>query len=316
MPKIIDTLPDYFFYLEHQRQVTHGTLLTYKQTLQEFCSLYGLKDTHSLLWTHIIKFKNLLATRPCKRKDQKWLKHGTICSTMIRLKSYVKWLSERGHLSNLAASDVPINKTILRNPTYLTSEEMKLILEELDLGLKDVLFRKKKRDYKYAAFMIRAVVHMLYATGLRNAELRLLKPTDINMEYMRWIVLGKGWKYNNFTFNIQAREALQDFLTFKKRHYAQSSRHMEYIFTSANFGTPITATGLNRALKELGERVGLNKRLTAHVFRHTTATTLLNNGANIREVQEKLRHVNLDTTALYTHVTITRLSEITQGLEL
>lgn len=68
----------------------------------------------------------------------------------------------------LAASDVPINKTILRNPTYLTSEEMKLILEESDKGLKDVLFRKKKRDYKYAAFMIRAVVHMLYATGLRK----------------------------------------------------------------------------------------------------------------------------------------------------
>lgn len=89
---------------------------------------------------------------------------------------------------------------------------------------------------------------------------------------------------------------------------------MEYIFTTANFGTPITATGLNVALRELGLRVGLQKKLHAHVFRHTCATMLLNNGANIREVQEKLRHVNLETTALYTHVTDKKLAEITKGL--
>lgn len=105
-----------------------------------------------------------------------------------------------------------------------------------------------------------------------------------------------------------------DFLVFKKRYYAGSEKHMQYIFTTANYGTPITATGLNNALRELGLRVGLNKRLHAHVFRHTCATMLLNNGANIREVQEKLRHVNLETTALYTHVTNSRLMEITKGL--
>ncbi len=68
---------------------------------------------------------------------------------------------------------------------------------------------------------------------------------------MRGIVIGKGDKQNNFTFNEQAKEALQDFLTFKKRHYKDSPKHMTYLFTSANFGTPVTATGLNIALRNL-----------------------------------------------------------------
>jgi hypothetical protein len=71
MTTIIDTLSDYFFYLEHTRKVTDGTLLTYRQTLKDFCNLYGKKDTKELLPTHIIRFKNHLSVRPCIRKVQK-----------------------------------------------------------------------------------------------------------------------------------------------------------------------------------------------------------------------------------------------------
>jgi|GEM_PF-3731890 len=70
MTRVIDTLSDYFFYLAHNRMVTDGTLLTYKQTLTTFCKLYGKKDTKQLLPTHIIRYKKWLAEKPCQRKEQ------------------------------------------------------------------------------------------------------------------------------------------------------------------------------------------------------------------------------------------------------
>ena len=110
---------------------------------------------------------------------------------MGRLKSYLKRLSENGLLENVRPADVPINKLKHTNPTYLTKEEMKLVFKQLDKQLDLMLFRKNKRDYKYNAFMLRAMVHLLYATGLRNAELRRLKPSDIDICNMRGIVIGK-----------------------------------------------------------------------------------------------------------------------------
>lgn len=105
---------------------------------------------------------------------------------------------------------------------------------------------------------------------------------------------------------------LMIYLQKRKEYYPK--RNFTYAFTSANkdVGKPITASGVNMLLKQVGEQAGIAKRLHAHVLRHTCATHLLDANANIREVQEKLRHANLDTTALYTHVSNKRLTEITQ----
>lgn len=315
MTTILDTLDNYFFYLQHTRKVTHGTLLTYKLSLKEFCFLFGNKSTVELNATHIIRFKNWLESKQCERKKQK-VSPWYVYSTMIRIKSYIKWLSERGYTKNLFPSDVPINKTILQSPTYLTKDELKLVFDMLDKQVEVVLTTDSKRDYIYAALQTRAIVHMLYATWLRNAELRSLKPSDIDMQNMRGIVYGKWGKYNHFTFNRQAKQMLNSFLDFKTKYYWNSQAHLAYVFVSANFGKPISAVWVNSALKFLWEKIGLWKKLHAHVFRHTCATMLLNNWANIREVQEKLRHVNLDTTALYTHITDNTLSQITRWLEI
>lgn len=113
------------------------------------------------------------------------MKDSTVYSSMIRLKAYIKYLSERGFLTKLRPADVPMNKTILRNPTYLTKNELKAVFKELDLWLFDDRYQKKKRDNKYAAYMLRALVNMLYATGLRSAELRNLKYSEIDISGLK-----------------------------------------------------------------------------------------------------------------------------------
>ena len=206
-----------------------------------------------------------------------------------------------------------MKREILRNPTYLTKTELKKLFAALEEQLKEDGMRKKA-PLLYSSLMLRAIIHLLYATGLRNAEIRLLKTNDIDLQQMRGTIIGKGGKYNNFTFHAHAKKMLTAFLDFKKRLFSHKKYTSEYLFTGMYRASPLTATGLNSALRKIGEKAGIEKKLHAHVFRHTCATHLLDNGAHIREVQEKLRHVNLETTALYTHVSNGRLAELTQGL--
>ena len=97
---------------------------------------------------------------------------------MIRIKAYVKRLSERNYLVNLRPSDIPINKIILKEPVYLTKGEIEKIVEYLDKWV-ETAKKKRMRNHKFPAYKRRALVRMLYTTGLRNAEVRTLK-----MEYM------------------------------------------------------------------------------------------------------------------------------------
>jgi site-specific recombinase XerD len=105
-----------------------------------------------------------------------------------------------------------------------------------------------KRDRKYSAYMARAIVRMLYSTGLRNAEMRSLKMQDIDLERMTGTVFGKGGKYGFFTFNEQAREKLLSYL--KKRQEIYPLRKFRYLFSSANKdkGNPLTGIGVNGIL--------------------------------------------------------------------
>jgi len=280
--------------------------------------MFGLKDTTELLPTHIHQFKGRLWAKKRIRKDsagqQKQISAGFVYSTMIRLKAYIKRLSERNYLEWLRASDIPLNKIILQEPVYLTKAEMWAVIDCLDKWIVEVEATKYKRDWKYPAYMGRALVRMLYTTWLRNAEIRNLKLRDIDFERMTGVILWKGNKHGFFTFNEKAKEVLMIYLQKRREYYP--NRRFTYLFSSANKdkGKCITGTGVNTLLMLIGKKAGVDKKLHAHVFRHTCATHLLDSGANIREVQEKLRHANLDTTALYTHVSNNKLTEITKGL--
>lgn len=318
MPTVIETLSDYFFHLQYNRSVTAGTLETYRLTMKHFCNIHGSKSTIDLTPTHIIRFKQHLREKYRYRKDSKWnlkkISEGFLYSSMIRLKAYLKWLSERWHLNLLKPSDVPINKIILQHPKYLSQTEIKVLFQSMDKWVDEVESCRIKRDHKFPAYLVRAIVRFLYATGLRNAELRSIKMNDINLDSMTGTVLGKGKKYGFYTFNQQAKNMLLSYLNKRKEYFPH--RNFIYLFSTAHKdkGRPISANCINRLIQQIGEKAWIEKQLSAHVFRHTCATHLLDAGANIVEVQHKLRHANIDTTALYTHVSNNRLTEITKWL--
>ena len=190
---------------------------------------------------------------------------------------------------------------------------MKAVTEYLDRRVEEAS-KKYLKQFIFPSYVGRAMVRMLYTTWLRNAEIRNIKMQDIDLDNMTGKVIGKGNKHCTFTFSEKARDMLKIYLDKRQQFYPD--RKFMYLFSSIhnNPWVPITGEWLNGLLNEIGKKAGLTKRLHAHTFRHTCATHLLDAGANIREVQEKLRHVNLDTTALYTHISSNKLKEITNGL--
>src|SRR5690606_2584358 len=178
--------------------------------------MYGVKDTRELNPTHIHRFYKSLKQKKRVRKDaagnQPHLSATFIHKTMVRVKAFINRLDERGLSGELRASDIPINKLPRKLPAFLTRQEIKQIMDYLEDFVQEVEIKPCRNIDKYAAYMRRALVRMLYTTGLRNFEIRAIKMEDIDLDNMNGTVLGKGSRYGMYTFNEQARDNVQAYL--------------------------------------------------------------------------------------------------------
>ena len=158
-----------------------------------------------------------------------------------------------------------------------------------------------------------AVFEMLYSSGCRVSELASLKFSDFTSDFSSAIVRGKGSKDRRVYFEKEARFALKRYLLERKQRFPQCEAgcplYVENIFINQK-GTMLTAHGIGFIVKTYSGVQGTNRPVSPHAFRHTFATTLLNNGADIRIVQELLGHSNISTTQRYTHVTTEHLIEV------
>lgn len=149
----------------------------------------------------------------------------------------------------------------------------------------------------------RLIIEMLYATGVRVSELINIKYNDIDYNNRRIIVCGKGNKERIVYYGEYAEDVLKEYmLTHKKNEYG-------YVFTNSK-GEQITDRGIRYIIDNIMKRLSVKVHVTPHVLRHTFATDMLNNGCDIKIVQELLGHSSLRTTEVYTHVTNERLKQV------
>jgi len=170
-------------------------------------------------------------------------------------------------------------------PSFFYEEEMTQLFAEIDQGKP-----LHKRD--------QLIMELLYATGIRVSELVNLKLTDIDEELMMIKVLGKGSKERMVPFGTFALKSLRDYFPVRQ----QLAHAHDFLFVN-HLGEPLTARGVRYILDQIIKRAGNVSEIHPHKMRHTFATHLLNEGADLRTVQDLLGHVNLSTTGRYTHVT-------------
>ena len=207
------------------------------------------------------------------------------------LKSFYKYLYKNNYIDK---KDYPLNKTVYpkvekRLPKFIYYNDL---LEILDESTRD---KDGIRD--------RLIIEMLYATGVRVSELVNIKYNDIDFNNRRIRVCGKGNKERIVYYGEYAEEVLKEYMN---THIKNDNG---YVFINSK-GGQLTTRGVRYIIDNIMNRLSVKVHVTPHVLRHTFATDMLNNGCDIKVVQELLGHASLQTTEVYTHVTNERLKEV------
>jgi len=182
-------------------------------------------------------------------------------------------------------------------PTYLSYEDVEKLLR-----LPDLSTPIGKRDS--------AILEMLYSTGIRVGELVSLKLSDIHFDNNRITVFGKGSKERNVLFGEELASKLKLYIDSGRNELINKQKSNSNILFLNHYGKPLTERGVEYILNNIVKKSDLDFVIYPHMLRHTFATHLLDNGADLKVVQELLGHENLSTTQVYTHVSNERLRRV------
>ncbi len=211
------------------------------------------------------------------------------------LKSFYKYLILEGFAKDSPMKEVISPKSRRKLPVFLTPEEVELLLDTPDKTIP-----QGYRDF--------AMIEVMYSTGLRVTELITLKTNQLHLEKGYFILMGKGSKERIAPFGSKAKEVIEEYMNnTRKEFYTNDSE--DYIFLS-RLGTPFTRQGFWKIIKQYTEEAGIKKNISPHKLRHSFATHLLQNGADLRIIQKMLGHSNITTTQIYTHINYLRMAKI------
>ena len=216
----------------------------------------------------------------------------SIARHLTTLRNFYSYLLQDGKIDADPTTFLPAPKQWTNLPKYLNFEEINRIL-----GAPDGTTATGMRD--------RAMLELLYATGVRVSELCQLELSDLNLELGVLRVMGKGGRQRMVPAGRTALSAVRSYME-SSRPALLRGRGSRYLFVTAR-GDKLSRQGFWKLLIQHGKRVGIFRRLTPHVIRHSFATHLLEGGADLRSVQTMLGHADVSTTQIYTHVLRSRL---------
>jgi site-specific recombinase XerD len=233
-------------------------------------------------------------------KNKKDISIKTANAYMITLRSFFKYLEKTG-IKSVSPTSIDLIKQEQRMVEFLTEEELEKLFQTPDphtiIGSRDL-----------------AIMECIYSTGLRISELTNLDKRDINLETREFAVRGKWRKIRVVYLTEKSAQLIQNYL--EKRTDSYSPLFIRHNFDKDNIATlddesvRLSRFFITTMIKQSAFKAGILKDISAHTLRHSFATTLLNNGADIRSIQEMLGHASITTTQVYTHVTNPKLKEI------
>lgn len=218
---------------------------------------------------------------------------------LIALRGFFKYLAKRG-IKSLDPSLIDLPRAAKKQVTFLHFDEIERLLAEIPLDTESGL-----RD--------RAIVELLFSGGLRVSELCSLNRDSINLERREFMVRGKGKKDRPIFIDKSTAECIEDYLNMRTDTlpalFLNNSANQQIPSTSGDFRR-LTPRSIERIVQKYTRLAGITKHVTPHTMRHSFATDLLMNGADIRSVQSLLGHANISTTQIYTHITDPHLKEV------
>ena len=271
-------------YLAKELNFSQNTIISYRQDLADFFCFIQKKniDIYQLNRYHVRDYLKYL--------DTKKLRNSTIARRISAIRSFYNYLCSIGKLQNNIFKNIRNPKIEKKLPNYLSYDELAQILNNIDTSTPEGIRN-------------RLIIEMFYATGCRVSELLNIKMNDINKENRTIKIMGKGSKERIVYYGEYAEMYLNKYLA---TGYNKDSK---YLFLN-NKKEKMSIEDIELLVKEVIKNLSLKTHVTPHTLRHTFATHLLNNGADIKSVQELLGHSSLNTTGIYTHVSNERIKEI------
>lgn len=284
MPSFAQQTTDFLQYIASEKGLAQNTIEAYGRDIQTFCDFTQKSHIHiyaDVAQEHFIEFLSHLKS--------KGYASSSICRALIAIKVLFKFLKRENYIPVNIAQSLDTPKLWQLIPEVLTCEEVNRLLDQPDPNT-----LKGARD--------KAILEVLYSSGLRVSELCGLSLYDVDDQFVR--VMGKGNKERLVPIGSKAITAVDCYLT----HYRQQSEsdRQEKLFVT-NTGKLLDRIAVWRMIKEYAKMAKITKNISPHTLRHSFATHLLDNEADLRVIQEMLGHASINSTDRYTHVSKSRL---------
>lgn len=278
-------------YLTVELGLSANTRQAYERDLRLFCKTLGFKNSDAL-----VNVNREQITGYMTQLKEKGLAAATIARKLAAIKAFYRFMTTEGYMDANPAEVVEAGTKGIKLPRVLSEDEVVRLLSQPDITTAE-------------GFRDRTMLEVLYATGMRVSELinLTLERVDLNMKYI--IAFGKGSKERIVPLGSVAAEFLQQYLEKVRPKLTHAGRNTNIVFLAFG-GHELTRQRFWQIIRAYGRKANINKALTPHILRHSFATHLLDNGADLRSVQELLGHSDISTTQIYTHLTNKRLRDI------
>lgn len=287
-----EALAEYIIYLKIERGLSANTVTSYKRDIEKYLTFLTEKKITQLDEVSRFEILDFLQTL-----RQSGAADNSIIRMVSSLRKFHQYLKRESIVSDDPMQLIDTPKKASTLPKAISPQAVEQLLEAPDtttpLGVRD-----------------RTILELMYATGLRISELVNLKLSDMHLTMGFIQTMGKGEKERIIPLGEIASQWLDHYLDGARVYLQdQSAETSEYVFLNSR-GKGLSRQGIWKKVKQLALEAGIDQNVTPHTLRHSFATHLLENGADLRMVQELLGHADISTTQIYTHITKTRLKQV------
>lgn len=282
-------LQDFISYLHNIKKTSANTEMSYKRDLskvEKYMAIQGLTDVTKITATHLQSYILYL--------EKNGFAAATVSRNVASIKALFHYLFKNGSITEDVSESLKAPKIEKKLPEILTTDEVNKLLDQ-PRGSSP----KESRD--------RAMLELLYATGIRVSELINLKTTDINFQ-VGYIICRDAHKERVIPFGAPAKRALTDYLK-NARAILLADQTSDVLFTNCS-GQPMSRQGFWKLVKFYAKKAGITADITPHTLRHSFAAHLVENGADLRSVQEMLGHSDISTTQIYANMSQNKIREV------
>lgn len=289
---------EFLEYLEVEKNRSQKTIENYDHYLTRFLDFAKIRSPKDISAPLVKKFR--LYLNRYGEQNGIPLKQSTQNYHVIALRAFLKYLAKQD-IKTLSPEKIELPKVSQRQVEFLEEDEVEALLQKPDTS-------------KISGLRDKAILELLFSTGLRVSELANLNIQNINLGKDEFTVRGKGEKLRIVFLSPEAKTALKHYLEKRTDSdaalFVRNDRGKAKSLKSDEGSIRLTPRSIQRMVKRYATKAGITKDITPHTLRHSFATDLLMNGADLRSVQAMLGHASITTTQVYTHLTNKQLKEV------